>query len=119
MRFIRFQQDGKGPSYGILELDSRIVQVEGDIFGQWRRGHQEFDIDRVRLLVPVQPPNVLAIGINYRGHALESGVDIPKAPILFLKANTAVIGPGQPIVLPALAPDEVDYEAELDRKSVV
>jgi 2-keto-4-pentenoate hydratase/2-oxohepta-3-ene-1,7-dioic acid hydratase in catechol pathway len=113
MRFIRFQQDGKEPSYGILELDSRIVQVEGDIFDQWRRGHQEFDIDRVRLLAPVQPPNVLAIGINYRGHALESGVDIPKAPILFLKANTAVIGPGQPIVLPALAPDEVDYEAEL------
>ena len=113
MRIVRFQQGQAAPCYGILESDSRITPIEGDIFGQWRPGREKVDLESVLLLAPVQPPNVLAIGLNYHAHAAESGLEIPKAPILFLKASTAVVGPEQPIVLPAMAPDEVDYEAEL------
>jgi 2-keto-4-pentenoate hydratase/2-oxohepta-3-ene-1,7-dioic acid hydratase in catechol pathway len=113
MRIVRFQQGQKEPSYGILESDSRIVPVEGDIFGEWKRARELVALEDVRLLAPVQPPNVPAIGLNYRSHAVESGAEIPQAPVLFLKASTAVIGPEQPIVLPAMAPDEVDYEVEL------
>lgn len=101
------------PSYGILESDSKILRIEGDIFGKWKRSGRRIELESVRLLVPVHPPNVLAIGLNYRDHAAEGGQRIPTAPILFLKASTAVVGADQPIVLPAVAPDEVDYEAEL------
>jgi 2-keto-4-pentenoate hydratase/2-oxohepta-3-ene-1,7-dioic acid hydratase in catechol pathway len=113
MRIVRFQQGQKEPSYGLLEPDSRIVPVEGDIFGEWKRGRERVALGSVRLLAPVQPPNILAIGLNYRSHAIESGMEMPKAPVLFLKPSTAAIGPEQPIVLPAMAPGEVDYEAEL------
>jgi 2-keto-4-pentenoate hydratase/2-oxohepta-3-ene-1,7-dioic acid hydratase in catechol pathway len=113
MRIVRYQQGQQEPAYGILETDTHLRRVEGDIFGQWERSAERVPLAAVRLLAPVQPPNILAIGLNYRGHASESGMPIPAAPALFIKANSAVIGPGEPIVLPAIAPDEVDYEAEL------
>jgi 2-keto-4-pentenoate hydratase/2-oxohepta-3-ene-1,7-dioic acid hydratase in catechol pathway len=113
MRIVRFQQEQKEPRYGIMESDSHVVHVEGDIFGEWKRGHERISLESIRMLAPVRPPNILGIGLNYRAHAAESGAEIPKAPVLFLKATTAAIGPEQPIVLPAMAPDEVDYEAEL------
>lgn len=64
-------------------------------------------------LPPVDATNVLCIGANYAEHCNESDVSIPDHPLLFIKPTTAIMGHGQPIVLPAEAPDEVDYEAEL------
>jgi 2-keto-4-pentenoate hydratase/2-oxohepta-3-ene-1,7-dioic acid hydratase in catechol pathway len=66
-----------------------------------------------RLLPPVAPPNIFAIGLNYRAHAAESGAEPPAEPLIFLKATSSVIADGEPIVLPRSAPDEVDFEAEL------
>lgn len=66
-----------------------------------------------RLLAPVTPPNILALGLNYRRHAEETRMDIPATPVLFMKATNSLIGPGQPIMLPAAGPDCVDYEGEL------
>jgi len=66
------------------------------------------------LIGSVLPPNVIAIGLNYRKHAEEQGLaKLPAEPLIFLKATTSVIGPGEPIVLPHSAPGEVDFEAEL------
>jgi len=113
VRIVRYQEGGQPPAYGILEPPARVLPIEGDVFGRWRRTSAALDLAQVRLLAPVQPPNVLAIGLNYRAHAAESGARIPSAPVLFLKANTAVIGPDDTILLPEMAPDEVDYEAEL------
>lgn len=113
MRIVRYQQGDGEPAYGLLGADERIAPIEGDIWGQWQPGLGSIDLAGVRLLAPVQPPNVLAIGLNYRAHAVESGARIPAAPVLFLKATTAVTGPEAPIRLPAMAPHEVDYEAEL------
>ena len=90
-----------------------IIPIEGDIFDEWQRTDAQISLDSTRLLAPVQPPNVLAIGLNYRKHAIESGMDIPTAPVLFIKASTAVIGPDAAVILPDIAPDEVDLEAEL------
>lgn len=60
------------------------------------------------------PPAIYAIGLNYHAHAAETGLPIPRFPIYFLKPPTSVIGPGAPIVIPAVCkPDEVDWEAEL------
>ena len=59
-----------------------------------------------------RPGKVVCVGLNYRDHAVESGMEIPERPLLFAKWPNALIGPGEPIVLPEQAKD-VDYEAEL------
>lgn len=66
----------------------------------------------VRLLAPVKPGKVVAIGRNYAAHAAELGHDVPERPLIFLKAPSSVIGPGETILLP---PDSqrVEHEAEL------
>jgi 2-keto-4-pentenoate hydratase/2-oxohepta-3-ene-1,7-dioic acid hydratase in catechol pathway len=67
----------------------------------------------VKLLAPIpDPPKIICIGLNYRDHAAESGVPIPREPVIFSKFTTALIGPGEAIRLPAVS-QEVDYEAEL------
>ena len=59
-----------------------------------------------------RPSKIICVGLNYRDHAEETGAEIPSAPLLFAKWPNTLIGPGEPIVLPADA-KEVDYEAEL------
>ncbi len=69
-------------------------------------------IASVRLHAPLpHPPRVFAIGLNYRDHARESGQPVPSAPVVFFKLTTAIIGPGEPIVLPRNS-SRPDYEAE-------
>jgi 2-keto-4-pentenoate hydratase/2-oxohepta-3-ene-1,7-dioic acid hydratase in catechol pathway len=69
-------------------------------------------IDEVRLHAPLaNPPRVFAIGLNYRDHAKESGMEVPKTPVVFFKLTTSIIGPGENIVLPKNS-TEPDYEAE-------
>jgi len=66
-----------------------------------------------RLLAPIpRPPKIICVGLNYRDHAIESKMEIPKVPTIFAKFSTAVIGPGAPIVLPKNSA-KPDYEAEL------
>jgi 2-keto-4-pentenoate hydratase/2-oxohepta-3-ene-1,7-dioic acid hydratase in catechol pathway len=60
-----------------------------------------------------QPPTFLAIGLNYADHVAESGMEKPKAPVVFNKQITCVVGPGVGIEVPTVAPDWVDYEGEL------
>jgi 2-keto-4-pentenoate hydratase/2-oxohepta-3-ene-1,7-dioic acid hydratase in catechol pathway len=72
-----------------------------------------YEASRVRLLPPMPDPRkIVCLGLNYRDHAAESGVPVPKEPILFSKYATALVGPTDPIVLPSVS-HEVDYEAEL------
>jgi 2-keto-4-pentenoate hydratase/2-oxohepta-3-ene-1,7-dioic acid hydratase in catechol pathway len=59
-----------------------------------------------------RPSKIVCVGLNYRDHAEESGMEIPTWPLLFAKWPSSLIGPGRPIVLPEQA-KEVDYEAEL------
>ena len=65
-----------------------------------------------RLLVPVRPSKIVCIGRNYRDHAAELGNEVPEEPLLFLKAPSALLAPGDSIVLPAIS-QRVDYEGEL------
>jgi len=67
-----------------------------------------------KLLAPVAPPAIYCTGLNYRKHAGETGARLPRFPILFMKAPSAVQNPDDPILLPTrLASQEVDYECEL------
>jgi 2-keto-4-pentenoate hydratase/2-oxohepta-3-ene-1,7-dioic acid hydratase in catechol pathway len=71
-------------------------------------------LDAVRLEAPIPDPGkILAIGLNYADHVAESGVEAPKHQIWFNKQANTVAGPADPILIPAVAPDFVDYEAEL------
>ncbi|MBE3033479.1 MAG: fumarylacetoacetate hydrolase family protein, partial [Actinobacteria bacterium] len=70
------------------------------------------ELAAVRLLAPVLPGKIVAVGFNYRAHAAELGTTGQAEPVLFLKPPTAIIGPGQTIVRPARS-SRVDYEAEL------
>ena len=78
-----------------------------------RRDAFRVPADAATLLAPVpDPQKVICVGLNYRDHAAESGVPIPKEPVLFSKFPTALVGPGANIVLPKVS-SKVDYEAEL------
>jgi len=64
-------------------------------------------------MLPIErPQKIICVGLNYRDHAEEQGVDLPERPILFAKWPNTLIGPGDPIIVPAIS-EQVDYEAEL------
>lgn len=111
MRIARFIGEDGRSHFGRLVEDRSARLLRGELFGK-----HEFESSTsrvVKFLPPVTPPNVFAIGSNYRGHAAETGTEIPDHPLVFLKATTAVTAAGAVIVLPPSAPDEVDFEAEL------
>lgn len=70
-----------------------------------------YKLDEVRLLAPCVPTKLICIGLNYRAHAEESGSQLPKTPLLFMKPPSAVIGPGDEIVLST--DGKTDHESEL------
>jgi len=69
-------------------------------------------IDKLKILAPSEPTKVVAIGLNYKGHAKEMGKELPEEPQIFIKPSSAVIGHGDYIVMPS-ASKRVDYEGEL------
>lgn len=72
-----------------------------------------YNLSGVRLHAPLaNPPRIFAIGLNYRDHAAESKMELPKYPVVFFKLQTAIVGPGENIVLPRNS-TQPDYEAEL------
>ena len=119
MRIVRFSPGpdaglGTDPLFGILDEDNLITIIDGDpIYQGIVKTAARIELTKVRLLAPVIPRSkVVAIGKNYADHAAEMGSVVPDEPIIFLKANTTIIGPGDTIVWPAMAPT-IDYEAEL------
>ena len=110
MRIIRYQF-GECVDYGVLE-GGDIRMLVGDVFDDFQKGDRVASMDEVRLLAPVLPSKIVALGLNYRDHAEEVGLRIPEEPLIFLKPPTAVIGSGESIRYPRLA-TQVDYEGEL------
>jgi len=98
--------------YGSVEND-KIKKIEGNIYENFELTNQEYELSSVKILAPVVPTNIIAIGLNYRRHAIESNMKIPERPVIFLKATSSIAAHGDAIKLPKVAPDEVDYEAEL------
>jgi 2-keto-4-pentenoate hydratase/2-oxohepta-3-ene-1,7-dioic acid hydratase in catechol pathway len=113
------QADGAGaarpePRAGGLSV---IAELRGHPFSPGKGGVQftgaTFPLDDVRLLAPVLPSKVVAVGRNYADHAREMGGEPPAEPVLFLKPSTAVVGHGDPIAYPVKLTQRVDYEGEL------
>lgn len=120
MRIARFVSQGE-PTYGVVELaedqgpnPETIAVVSGDpLAGPVHYTGERLDLADVRLVSPVIPRSkVLGIGRNYADHAAERGAEVPAAPLVFMKPNTAVVGPGEPIVYP-VETRELHYEGEL------
>ena len=113
MKIARIQKSHGGDIlYAKVEDD--YYQIIADLFDdEFRVTGESVSFDEARLLAPVEPPQIIAIGINYREHAAECGKELPDAPVVFVKTINTLIGPGDNIILPAMAPDEVDFEAEL------
>jgi 2-keto-4-pentenoate hydratase/2-oxohepta-3-ene-1,7-dioic acid hydratase in catechol pathway len=110
-RFYRIEHRG-APRHVVEEDSSGVWQlVEGDIFGSWKAG-ATVPSSGQRVLAPVVPSKIVAVGLNYKDHAAEVKKPLPAEPLLFLKPSTAVIGPGDPIVIPDGA-GRVDHEAEM------
>jgi len=98
-------------SYGVLK-EERLFPVSGSIFRKFQIKSDGVPIGAVMLLAPVQPSKVVAIGRNYKDHAVEMGVPLPEEPLIFLKPPSALIGPGEIIVYPKTS-KRVDFEGEL------
>ena len=112
MQVARFVH-GELPAYGIVDGDELVVLRSDPLFDSWDTTGERVRLDDVRLLSPVIPRSkVVGIGRNYAAHAAEMGNDLPVEPLVFLKPNTSVIGPDDPIVLPPYS-QEVHHEAEL------
>ncbi len=116
-RFVHLDQI----AYGTVELDEdrgehpgTVAVLTGDpLVTAVQLTGERLLLDEVRLVAPVLPRSkIVAIGRNYRAHAAEFGSDVPDERMCFYKPNTAVVGPGEPIVYPRQS-TAVDHEAEL------
>ncbi|HEX5322164.1 MAG TPA: Rv2993c-like domain-containing protein, partial [Capsulimonadaceae bacterium] len=88
MKIVRYQDKHNNVSYGALQSDGTVRRIEGDIFGAYNvTGETALEAKR---LAPLSPCTILAIGLNYREHAKESGAKIPEYPILFFKGLNSV-----------------------------
>jgi 2-keto-4-pentenoate hydratase/2-oxohepta-3-ene-1,7-dioic acid hydratase in catechol pathway len=110
MRLVRFRF-GDRIGTGVLD-GGRVRVLRGTFFEDPVPTGDEVPLDDVRVLAPVLPSKVVAVGRNYAQHAAEMGDEVPAEPLLFLKPSTSVIGPGDPVPYPSIS-RELHYEGEL------
>jgi len=110
VRIARFSVEGD-VSFGVVEGDE-VAALSSHPFGPVSFSGARYALGDVRLLAPIIPSKVVAIGKNYADHAREMGGEPPAAPVIFLKPSTAVVGAGDPIARPASV-ERLDYEGEL------
>jgi 2-keto-4-pentenoate hydratase/2-oxohepta-3-ene-1,7-dioic acid hydratase in catechol pathway len=111
MKIVRVDSDVDDITYGAVEPEGIRLHL-GSPFVAWEPTETVVAWDKARLLSPVIPTKIIAVGRNYEDHAAELSNPLPEEPALFLKPPTSVIGPLQSIRLPA-ASDNVHHEAEL------
>lgn len=121
MKYVTFSRNGGAPAPGYLSGDCVISLRESgfpDLLSVIASGGAagaegpSYPLSEVRLLAPIpRPPKIICVGLNWADHAREAKLEIPKVPTIFAKFPTAVIGPGDSIVLPKVS-RKPDYEAE-------
>jgi 2-keto-4-pentenoate hydratase/2-oxohepta-3-ene-1,7-dioic acid hydratase in catechol pathway len=112
VRIVRFAHPA-GMSFGVLDGDGQVAQIEGHPFGQISFTGQRYPAADVRLLSPILPSKVVGVGKNYAEHVKEMATGgTPSEPLIFLKPSTSVIGPGDAIRIPA-GSTNVHHEVEL------
>lgn len=115
-----YRIEHQGAARYAVESNGTYRLVDGDVFGEPASPKQIVEaaakagsqVTPARILCPVTPSKVVAIGLNYKDHAAEMNKPLPSEPLMFLKPPTAVVGPGDAIRIPPGA-GEIHYEAEL------
>jgi 2-keto-4-pentenoate hydratase/2-oxohepta-3-ene-1,7-dioic acid hydratase in catechol pathway len=112
VRIVRFAS-AQGMSFGVLDGDGNVAQIEGHPFGRIQFTGVRYAQADIRLLSPILPSKVVGIGKNYADHVAEMNTgEAPKEPLIFLKPSTAVIGPEDAIRIPT-GSTNVHHEVEL------
>ena len=111
MRIIRYQGADQKIHTGWV-VDDMVGEIEGSIFGEYKRKDISLPFTKVKLLPPCQPGKIVCVGRNYVEHAREQNSDVPTLPLLFLKPSTALIAHSEEIVLPQQS-KQVEFEGEL------
>ncbi|HVA72429.1 MAG TPA: fumarylacetoacetate hydrolase family protein [Candidatus Limnocylindrales bacterium] len=96
--------------YGIVERE-QVIEIR-EPFEEKEKTGATWPLADVKLLAPSEPSKIICVGRNYREHSAELGNDVPAEPLIFLKPPSAILAPGEPIVL-TLQSERVDYEGEL------
>ncbi len=112
MKIIRFQDASGSTHFGNTHDDGSVTLLSGELFGKLTDTGTKASV--AKLLAPIEPRDIICIGLNYRKHAAEGGQAIPEWPVVFMKNGGTLQNPGDPIILPRqLKSDAVDYECEL------
>jgi 2-keto-4-pentenoate hydratase/2-oxohepta-3-ene-1,7-dioic acid hydratase in catechol pathway len=105
MKIVRFRVDSG-------EFQGQVVENKIVSLPDGAPLKHEYRLQDVQLLAPCKPSKIVAVGLNYQDHAKELNLPLPEEPLLFLKPQSSIIGPGETIILPPQS-SRVDYEAEL------
>jgi len=113
-------EGSRSPSFG-RSIEDTVVLIDGSPFGEWRENGRRIARADARIVAPVIPPTFYACGINYAGHAEACSAEfdrpiesfLPGRPEVGYRAQSAIVGPGERIVIPADAPANVQCEGEL------
>ncbi len=117
MKWLRYEHAGT-TSYGIVE-GADVAEVDGSPFGESARTGRVIPLDAVRTLIPFEPRTFYAAGTNYEEHIREvsemigAEPNLPQRADIGYRANNALIACGEPIIIPADATEQVQYEGEL------
>jgi 2-keto-4-pentenoate hydratase/2-oxohepta-3-ene-1,7-dioic acid hydratase in catechol pathway len=113
MKVARFSLSGGEPLYGIVDGDDLVVLAGDPLYHGINPTDQRVPMDKATLLAPVIPRSkVVCVGMNYAEHAKDMDHESSGNPLIFLKPNTSVIGPGDPIVIPPVE-GRIVHEGEL------
>ena len=112
MKIVRYQDSNADIFFGARHGDDSVTRLDGDVYSNPTDTGETADV--VKLLAPIEPRDIICIGLNYRKHAAEGNASEPDYPVMFMKSVGSVQDPGGNIILPRkLKSDAVDYECEL------
>jgi 2-keto-4-pentenoate hydratase/2-oxohepta-3-ene-1,7-dioic acid hydratase in catechol pathway len=111
MKIARFKHKKK-EYWGILNKDASLSLLKNSPYSKIEKTLKKVPLNKVKLLAPATPSKIVLVGLNYKLHARELSMKVPKEPIIFMKPSTALLNPGDKIKYPPIS-KRVDYEAEL------
>lgn len=111
MRVARFSLNGD-PRFGIVDGPELVVLKGHPLVNGYETTGERIPLKEVKLLAPTIPSKVVCIGKNYSDHAAELGLAVDPEPTIFFKPSSAIVGPGDPIVIPKQS-DRIELEVEL------